>query len=82
MQKDQISPGNLNKMRMIILPDTKTLLKTIVIKIAQYWDFPGGQWLRLRTPEAGGLGSIPGQETRSHMPQLKKKKKKNSIVLM
>ena len=29
------------------------------------------QWLRLRTPNAGGLGSIPGQGTRSHMPQLK-----------
>ena len=36
------------------------------------------QWLRLRTPNAGGLGLIPGQGTRSrmlqlraHMPQLK-----------
>ena len=28
------------------------------------------QWLRLHTPNAGGLGSIPGQGTRSHMPQL------------
>ena len=27
------------------------------------------QWLRLHTPNAGGLGSIPGQETR--IPQLK-----------
>ena len=25
------------------------------------------QWLRLCTPNAGGLGSIPGQGTRSHM---------------
>ena len=25
------------------------------------------QWLRLHTPNAGGLGSIPGQGTRSHM---------------
>ena len=25
------------------------------------------QWIRLRTPNAGGLGSIPGQGTRSHM---------------
>ena len=24
-------------------------------------------WLRLRVPSAGGLGSIPGQGTRSHM---------------
>ena len=30
------------------------------------------QWLRLRTANAGGLGSIPGQGTRSHiMPQLR-----------
>ena len=28
------------------------------------------QWLRLRAPNAGGLGSIPGQGTRSHMLQL------------
>ena len=25
------------------------------------------QWLRLRAPNAGGRGSIPGQGTRSHM---------------
>ena len=31
----------------------------------------GVQWLRLHTPNAGGLGLIPGQGTRSHMPQLK-----------
>ncbi|TEA40711.1 hypothetical protein DBR06_SOUSAS1310003, partial [Sousa chinensis] len=29
------------------------------------------QWLRLLAPNAGGLGSIPGQGTRSHMPQLR-----------
>ncbi|TEA24167.1 hypothetical protein DBR06_SOUSAS2610126, partial [Sousa chinensis] len=29
------------------------------------------QSLRLHTPKAGGLGSIPGQGTRSHMPQLR-----------
>ena len=29
------------------------------------------QWLRLHAPNAGGMGSIPGQGTRSHMPQLK-----------
>ncbi|TEA30592.1 hypothetical protein DBR06_SOUSAS4110027, partial [Sousa chinensis] len=27
------------------------------------------QWLRLHTPNAGGSGSIPGQGTRSHLPQ-------------
>ena len=29
------------------------------------------QWLRLRAPNAGSLGSIPGQGTRSHMLQLR-----------
>ncbi|TEA28872.1 hypothetical protein DBR06_SOUSAS4010089, partial [Sousa chinensis] len=29
------------------------------------------QWLRLHTPNAGSPGSIPGQGTRSHMPQLR-----------
>ena len=31
------------------------------------------QWLRLRAPSAGGPDSIPGQGTRSHMPQLRSK---------
>ena len=29
------------------------------------------QWLRLCAPNAGGLGLIPGQGTRSYMPQLR-----------
>ncbi|TEA39692.1 hypothetical protein DBR06_SOUSAS3410160, partial [Sousa chinensis] len=29
------------------------------------------QWLRLHAPNAGGLGLVPGQGTRSQMPQLK-----------
>ncbi|TEA24312.1 hypothetical protein DBR06_SOUSAS4410010, partial [Sousa chinensis] len=29
------------------------------------------QWLRLHTPSEGGLGSIPSQGTRSHMPQIR-----------
>ena len=29
------------------------------------------QWLRLHARSAGGLGLIPGQGTRSHMPQLR-----------
>ena len=31
------------------------------------------QWRRLHTPNAGSLGLIPGQGTRSHMPQLRAK---------
>ena len=34
-------------------------------------DFPVVQWLRLYAPKAGAWGSIPGQGTRSHIPQLK-----------
>ena len=29
------------------------------------------QWLRLRVSNAWGLGSIPGQGTRSRMPELR-----------
>ena len=29
------------------------------------------QWLRLCTPDTGGLDLIPGRGTRSHMPQLR-----------
>ncbi|TEA38685.1 hypothetical protein DBR06_SOUSAS610021, partial [Sousa chinensis] len=29
------------------------------------------QWLRLRAPNSGGLDSIPGQGTGSHMLQLR-----------
>ena len=29
------------------------------------------KWLSLHAPNAGGLGSIPGQGTRSHRPQLR-----------
>ena len=30
------------------------------------------QWIGQHTPNAGGLGSIPGQGTSSHMPQLRR----------
>ena len=44
------------------------------------------QWLRLYAPNAGGQGSIPGQESRSCMPQLrpsaaKKEKESKRITL-
>ena len=29
------------------------------------------QWLRRHAPNAVGLGSVPAQEARSHMPQLR-----------
>ena len=36
------------------------------IKSKMLWDFPGSliQWLRLYIPNAGGMGSIPGQGTK------------------
>ena len=34
-------------------------------------DFPVVQWLRFSAPSAGRPGSIPGQGTRSHLPQLR-----------
>ena len=37
------------------------------------------QWLRLPAPSAGGLGSVPGQGTRSHMPQLKTPQRRSKI---
>ena len=36
-------------------------------------DFLVVQWLRLHAPNAEGLGSIPGQETRFHMLQTRLK---------
>ena len=33
-------------------------------------DFPGGPVAKILHPNAWGLGSIPGQGTKSHMPQL------------
>ena len=35
----------------------------------EHWISLVVQWLRLHPPKAGGLGSIPGQGTRSHMLQ-------------
>ena len=46
-------------------------LKEVVEGKEQSRTSPGAslaaQWIRFRTPHAGGLGSIPGQGTRSHM---------------
>ena len=39
-------------------------------KSIKAWELPCGQWLRCCAPNAGGSGLIPGQGTRSHMPQL------------
>ena len=39
-------------------------------------------WLRCYSPNAGGLGSIPGQGTRSHMLQSQHSQKKKRILYM
>ena len=44
-----------------IIDDTKLYFGTFLVL----------QWLRLRAPNAGGPGSIPGQGNRFCMPQLK-----------
>ena len=43
-------------------------------------NFPGGPVAKIPSRSAGGLGSIPSQRTKSHMPQLGPgaAKKKNS----
>ena len=41
------------------------------LEMVTIWTSLLAQWLRLWAPNAGGLGSIPGQETRSHMLQLR-----------
>ena len=43
----------------------------ITIKIANNGASLVVQWLRLCAPNAGALGSITGQETRSRVPQLR-----------
>ena len=39
------------------------------------------QWLRLRAPNAGGLGSIPGEETISHILQLRPRAAEEIYIL-
>ena len=34
------------------------------LRYAPSWDFPGVQWLKLHTSNAGGSGLIPGQEAK------------------
>ena len=41
------------------------------LKQDRFWNSLVVQWLRLHTLNVGGPGSIPGQGTRYHMPQLK-----------
>ena len=49
------------------------MLVVLVKTINDVWDTSlVVEWLRLWAPKAGGPGSIPGNGTRPHMPQLEK----------
>jgi len=43
----------------------------VVIFKKKIWDFPGDPVAKTPRSQCRGLGSIPGQGTRSHMPQLR-----------
>ena len=48
--------------------------------MTQMWTSLAVQWLRLCTPNAGGMGSIPGQRTKiPHAMQHSARKKKKKI---
>ena len=55
----------------VLVPDLKSHRGTSLVV----------QWLRLHAPNAGSLGSIPGQGTRSHMPQLRVPREGNGSPL-
>ena len=55
----------------VLLPDLKSHRGTSLVV----------QWLRLHAPNARSLGSIPGQGTRSHMPQLRVPRERNGNPL-
>ena len=47
----------------------RTMKERVWVHISNlYWDSLVVQWLRLHIPNAGGLGSVLGQGTSSHMP--------------
>ena len=52
-------PGNA--VLQVLIPESQEYLGASLVV----------QWLRLHAPSAGGCGSIPGQGTRFHMPQLR-----------
>ena len=57
----------------VIFQISSLLFEVLLLSSIYKWGrtSPMVQWLRLHAPNARGLGSIPGQGTRSHMPQLR-----------
>ena len=77
-----ISRATLNSLQMIViirldwfLTDQNKTKMLVPLEILQTLKVSGTclvvQWLRFCTPNAGGLGSISGHRTRSHMLQLR-----------
>ena len=56
---------------MMIIIQVGTWVPASMIKIPFSGTSLVVQWLRLLTSNAGGMASIPGQGTRSHMLQLR-----------
>lgn len=54
-------------MQVLVLTPLKTRVKLSEVGLLPEWI----QWLRVQIPNAGVLGSIPGQGIRSHMPHYK-----------
>ena len=60
-----------HKNRLGSLAKEETLSRTHWCNKLHSGDFPGGPVAKPQAPNAGGLGSIPGQGTRFHIPQLR-----------
>ena len=61
----------------------QNIFKCLTFKVFYIWTSLAVRWLKLHVHAsiAGGPGSIPGQGTRSHMPQLKPSAAKRINVL-
>ena len=62
-----------NKLKREVLILVEKVFIPFLLTVTPFLKYIAGtslvvQWLRLQAPNAGGPGSIPGQETRSHMP--------------
>ena len=55
-----------------LVSNTEMMVPSQLMSRLHFRDFPGGQWLRLCAPNAGVPGSLPGQKSRSYMPQLRR----------
>ena len=70
-----ISMETMAMMLTTLLPESTGRLNKDILEFVNQKMAPGTflvvQWLRLSAANAGGLGSIPGHRTRSHMLQLR-----------